>query len=80
MPVTTPARTDSATLAIVGGLCAIAGFFVLGLVLGPVAVVCGWLGMRRGSRGRKRIPAVFALLLGALDTAIALLWLTNAGW
>ncbi|MFE0400675.1 small hydrophobic protein [Streptomyces nigra] len=36
---------DRATLGIVGAICAIAGFFVLGIILGPVAIVCGWLAM-----------------------------------
>ncbi|WP_329318483.1 hypothetical protein [Streptomyces sp. NBC_01262] len=83
MPARPPTSTRSATgtLAIVGMICALAGFFVLGIVLGPIAVFCGWLGMRRGgTSGRKPIPAVVALVLGAIDTLIALLWLTNAGW
>jgi len=82
MPARPPTRTRPATgtLAIVGVICALAGFFVLGIVLGPIAVLCGWLGMGRGTSGRRPIPAVVALILGAIDTLIALLWLTNAGW
>jgi sterol desaturase/sphingolipid hydroxylase (fatty acid hydroxylase superfamily) len=68
---------DRATLGIVGVICAIAGFFVLGLILGPVAVVCGWLAMgRTWSWSRTRpIPALVAVVLGALDTLLAIYWL-----
>jgi hypothetical protein len=80
MPVRTSTRTDTGTLAIIGVICAIAGFFVLGIVLGPVAIICGWLAMGRTWGGSKPIPAVIALILGAIDTIVALLWLTGAGW
>lgn len=45
---------DRATLGIVGQVRAIAGFFTLGIVLGPVAVVSGWPAVGRswsGARG-----------------------------
>ncbi|MFE2432061.1 small hydrophobic protein [Streptomyces sp. NPDC059373] len=80
MPVRTSTRTDTGTLAVIGVICAIAGFFVLGIVLGPVAIVCGWLAMGRTWGGSKSIPAVVALVLGGIDTIVALLWLTGAGW
>ncbi|MGW0081488.1 small hydrophobic protein [Streptomyces sp. NPDC003393] len=72
-------RPDSATLGIVGVVCAIAGFFVLGIVLGPVAVVCGWLAMGRSWAGANRsVPALVALVLGAIDTLIAVISLAGA--
>jgi hypothetical protein len=59
----------------VGLVCAIAGLFVLGIVLGPIAVICGWLAMgRRWSTAR--IPAVVGVVLGAIDTVLALVWLS----
>jgi hypothetical protein len=61
MPVRTSTRTDTGTLAIIGVICAIASCFVLGIVLGPVAVICGWLAMGRTWGGSKSIPAVVAL-------------------
>lgn len=68
---------DSATLGIIGLVCAIAGFFELGIVLGPAAVVCGWLAM--GGRWRNDgIPAVVAVVLGAIDTVLAVIWLAGA--
>ncbi|MFF4903950.1 hypothetical protein ACFY2T_03710 [Streptomyces sp. NPDC001260] len=37
-------------------ICAVAGFFVLGIILGPVAVVCGWLAMGRSWAGSRPVP------------------------
>ncbi|MFJ3333268.1 small hydrophobic protein [Streptomyces sp. NPDC086766] len=69
---------DRATLGIIGVVCAIAGFFVLGIVLGPAAVVCGWLAMGRSWTGDRSVPALVALVLGAIDTLLAILWLAGA--
>ncbi|MFI2639958.1 small hydrophobic protein [Streptomyces sp. NPDC018610] len=70
---------DSATLGIVGTVCAIAGFFALGIVLGPAAVVCGWLAMGRSWTGADRsVPALVAVVLGAIDTLLAVIWLAGA--
>ncbi|MET8243162.1 small hydrophobic protein [Streptomyces sp. NPDC005202] len=71
-------RPDRATLGIIGVICAIAGFFVLGIILGPVAVVCGWLGMGRTCAGSRPVPALVALVLGAIDTLLAVIWLAGA--
>ncbi|MDX3849668.1 small hydrophobic protein [Streptomyces sp. AK02-01A] len=65
---------DRVTLGIVGLVCAVAGLFVLGIVLGPVAIVCGRLAMGRRWSGA-HIPAVVAVALGAIDTLLAILWL-----
>ena len=69
---------DRATLGIVGAICAIAGFFVLGIILGPVAIVCGWLAMGRSWLGARPAPALVALVLGAIDTLLAVIWLAGA--
>ncbi|MGY0023787.1 small hydrophobic protein [Streptomyces sp. cg35] len=63
---------DRATLGIIGFICAIAGFFVLGIVLGPVALVCGWLAMGRRWAGTQSVPALVAVVLGAIDTLLAI--------
>ncbi|KAB1989885.1 MULTISPECIES: small hydrophobic protein [Streptomyces] len=75
----TGARTgpDSATLGIVGTVCAVAGFFTLGIVLGPAAMVCGWLAMGRRWTGSGPVPALIALVLGAIDTLLAVIWLAG---
>ncbi|UXX93228.1 small hydrophobic protein [Streptomyces sp. AD2-2] len=65
---------DRATLGIIGLVCAIAGFFTLGLLLGPIAVICGWLSMGRRWTGSRSLPALIALILGAIDTLAAVMW------
>lgn len=62
---------DRATLGIIGVICAVAGFFVLGIVLGPAAIVCGRLAMGRSRAGSRPVPALVALVLGAIDTLLA---------
>ncbi|PTM99428.1 hypothetical protein C7821_102373 [Streptomyces sp. VMFN-G11Ma] len=69
---------DRATLGIIGVVCAIAGFFVLGIILGPVAIVCGWLAMGRTWSRSGPVPALIALVLGAIDTLLAIIWLAGA--
>lgn len=69
---------DRAALGIAGLICAIAGFFVLGIVLGPIAIVCGRLGMGRRWNGAQPIPALVAVVLGAIDTVLAIVWLAGA--
>ncbi|KRD00602.1 MULTISPECIES: hypothetical protein [unclassified Streptomyces] len=69
---------DSATLGIIGLVCAVAGFFALGIVLGPAAIVCGWLAMGRSWAGPRPVPALVAVVLGAIDTLLALVWLAGA--
>jgi hypothetical protein len=70
---------DRATLGIIGVVCAVAGFFTLGIVLGPAAIVCGWLSMGRTWAGDRPLPAVVAVALGAIDTLAALLALIGHG-
>lgn len=68
---------DRATLGIIGAICAIAGFFKLGIILGPVAVVCGWLAMGRSWNGARPLSALIALVLGAIDTILAIVWIAG---
>ncbi|WP_369246328.1 small hydrophobic protein [Streptomyces sp. R41] len=76
---------DRATLGIIGLVCAIAGFFTLSIILGPLAIACGWLSMGRRWRGSRPLTALIALILGALDTLLAIIWLAGStgasnGW
>ncbi|MEU4096265.1 hypothetical protein [Streptomyces sp. NPDC026673] len=82
MPHNSRTRTGASpeTLGIVGLICAVAGFFVLGIVLGPAAIVCGRLAMGRTFRGGRPLVPLIAVVLGAIDTLIALLWLTGTHW
>ncbi|MEW2084992.1 small hydrophobic protein [Streptomyces sp. NPDC005283] len=68
---------DRAVLGIIGLICAIAGFFVLGIILGPIAIVCGWLGMGRRWNGAQPVPALVGVVLGAIDTVLAIVWLAG---
>ncbi|MGW2613914.1 small hydrophobic protein [Streptomyces sp. NPDC001500] len=69
---------DRATLGIIGLVCAVAGFFTLGIILGPAAIVCGWLAMGRSWAGSRPVPALVAVVLGAIDTLLAIIWLAGA--
>jgi hypothetical protein len=69
---------DRATLGIIGVICAVAGFFVLGIILGPIAIVTGWLGMGRSWTGSRPVTALVAVVLGAIDTLLAVIWLAGA--
>ncbi|MBV2353781.1 small hydrophobic protein [Streptomyces sp. J2-1] len=69
---------DRATLGIIGTVCAVAGFFALGIVLGPVAMFCGWQSMGRKWSPNHSVPAVIALVLGAIDTLLAVIALAGA--
>ncbi|KEF05805.1 MULTISPECIES: hypothetical protein [Streptomyces] len=64
---------DRATLGVIGLICAVAGFFILSIVLGPVAVLLGWFAMgRRWGAGSQALPALVAVVLGAIDTVLAI--------
>jgi hypothetical protein len=69
---------DRATLATIGTICAVAGFFTLGIVLGPVAVVCGWLAMGRTWSGARPLSALVAVVLGAVDILLAVVRLAGS--
>ncbi|CAM5712488.1 hypothetical protein SVIOM74S_02220 [Streptomyces violarus] len=57
---------------------AVAGFFALGIILGPAAIACGWLALNRTFSGPRPTPAVVAVVLGAIDTLLALRLLAGA--
>jgi len=66
-------RVDNETLGIIALVCAVAGFFTLGILLGPVALVAGWLAMERRWRGSAALVPLIALVLGVIDTLVALI-------
>ncbi|WTA58661.1 small hydrophobic protein [Streptomyces niveus] len=66
--------TDRVTIGTVGLVFAVAGLFALSIVLGPLAIVLGWLGMGR-RWNTAHVPAVIAFTLGVVDTVLALMWL-----
>jgi hypothetical protein len=74
---TTTTRANASGLAIAGLVCGIVGLFVLGIVLGPLAIILGWMAMGRKWRGGSGM-AVAAFVLGWVDTIFAVIWLTTA--
>ena len=42
-------------------------------------MVCGWLAMGRSWAGSRSVPALIALVLGAIDTLLAIVWLAGTG-
>ncbi len=71
-------RVDNETLGIIALVCAVAGFFTLGILLGPIAMIGAWLAMERRWRGSAALPSLIALVLGAIDTLVSLIWLAGA--
>lgn len=71
-------RVDQDTLGIIGLVCAVAGFFTLGIVLGPVALVAGWFAMGRRWTGSRHLTALIAVVLGAIDLLLAIVWLAGS--
>lgn len=72
-------RIDPDTLGIIGIICAVAGFFTFGILLGPVAMVAGWFAMGRRWTGSRHVAALVAVVLGALDLLLSLVALAGAG-
>lgn len=72
------ARSDTKALGIAALVCGIVGLFVLSLILGPVAIVLGWLAMGRKWRGGSPSIPVAAVVLGVIDTVLALIWLATS--
>lgn len=69
------ARSRSNPMAVAGLVCGVVGFFVLSVVLGPLAIVFGSLGMRNAERGgaRNHGIALAGVILGAVDVALFLI-------
>ena len=79
------ARSRSNPMAVAALVCGIVGLFVLSVVLGPLAIVFGSLGMRNAERGgaRNRGVALAGVILGAIDVVlfvIAMIAVSNGGF
>jgi hypothetical protein len=63
-------------MAIASLVCGIAGLFLFGVVLGPLAVIFGALGLSRANRGASgRGMAIAGLVLGLIATVVAVILL-----
>jgi hypothetical protein len=71
-------------LAIAALVCGIIGLFFLSIVLGPLALIFGIIGLRRANAGASgRGMAIAGIVLGAIDIVlyvIALAYLSSHGW
>ncbi|HEY1489001.1 MAG TPA: DUF4190 domain-containing protein, partial [Micromonosporaceae bacterium] len=63
---TTTARTNG--FAIAGLVCGIVGIFIANIILGPLAIIFGGIGLNRANRGGKgRGMSLAGIILGAID-------------
>jgi hypothetical protein len=78
-----PPQQRSNGLAIAGLVCGIVGLLLFGIVLGPLSLIFGWIGLNRSRQGASgRGMAIAAIVLGILDTVAAVILLaviTNRG-
>lgn len=66
-------RTRENGLAIAGLVCGLLGLLALAIVLGPLAIIFGGLGLSRANDGANhRTMSIWAIALGVLDIV---LWL-----
>jgi Domain of unknown function (DUF4190) len=75
----TAARSGSNGMAIAGLVCGIVGIFILNVILGPLALVFGGVGLRnaRSTDGRTGM-AVSAIVLGVVDILLFVVLLALA--
>jgi hypothetical protein len=59
------ARGESNGLAVAGLVCGIVGLFILNVILGPLAIIFGGVGLSRANRGAPhRAMSIWAIALG----------------
>lgn len=73
-PQTEPGRgvgTQTNGMAIAGLVCGIVGLLVFSIVLGPLAVIFGGIGLSRANHGAEhRTMSIWAIALGVLDIVL----------
>lgn len=74
-----PVKRNYNGMAIASLVCAVMGVFVLEIVLGPLAVVLGLVGLQRARAGApNRNIAIAGIVLGAIDVILILALLAYA--
>jgi Domain of unknown function (DUF4190) len=69
-----PQSSGSNSLAIASLVCGIIGLFIFEIVLGPLAIVFGGLGLRAARRGAgRRGFALAGLIFGVIDVLVLIL-------
>jgi hypothetical protein len=75
-----PVSRTGRTLSVVGFVCAALALFVLPVVLGPAAIICGIVGWRSGDRlGMWAAAAGLVCMLGGLAIASAVVNNSHVG-
>ena len=78
-------RTGTNGMAIAGLVCGIVGIFIASIILGPLAIVFGGVGLSRArAGGGGRGMAIAGVVLGVVDLVLGIVLLTmvakNGGW
>ncbi|GGX02317.1 small hydrophobic protein [Streptomyces chryseus] len=64
--------SNTSALSWISLICGIIGFFTFGIVLGPVALITGWIAMgKRFNSGN--VPAMIGFILGLIITVLAII-------
>ncbi|MGW7194847.1 small hydrophobic protein [Streptomyces chryseus] len=70
--------SNTSALSWISLICGIIGFFTFGIVLGPVALITGWIAMgKRFNSGN--VPAMIGFILGLIITVLAIVALIGGG-
>ena len=66
-------------LAIAGLVCGIVGILIFNIILGPLAIIFGAIGLSRANKGAKfKGMAIAAIILGAIDVILFIVLLAVA--
>jgi hypothetical protein len=72
-------RSGSNGLAIAGLVCGIIGVFIFNIILGPLAIIFGGVGLRKANRGAgHRGMALAGVILGVIDIVLFVVLLAVA--
>ncbi|MGW1997512.1 DUF4190 domain-containing protein [Embleya sp. NPDC001921] len=73
------ARTGTNGLAVAGLVCGVVGVFLFNIILGPLAVIFGTVGLRRSRTGAGgRGMSIAAIVLGVVDVLLFVVLLIAA--
>jgi hypothetical protein len=75
-----PGRTGGSNgLAIAGFVCSLVGLLILSVILGPLGVIFGGVGLSRANKGaRHRGLAIAAIVIGAIDLILGVVFIVTA--
>ncbi|MGW7051304.1 small hydrophobic protein [Streptomyces sp. NPDC054887] len=68
--------SNTSALSWVSLICGIVGFFTFGIVLGPVALITGWIAMGKHFNSGN-VPAMIGFVLGLIITVLAIIALIS---